>query len=449
MTAQTGSPTTSAADVLLEARGVSKYYGEAGHQVLVIDDVTLKLRAGEIVALLGPSGSGKSTMLRLLSGLLPPSSGTVLVHDAPLQGANPKVAIVFQTFALYPWLTVQENVELGLLAKDLPPAERRTRALNAIDMIGLDGFEEAFPRELSGGMRQRVGLARALVVEPEVLFLDEAFSALDVLVAENLRRELLRLWRTHSVPIRAILMVTHNIDEAVTMADRLLVFGANPGRVRVELPGLSVADRGPKSEARAQLVDTVYRIMTNPQADAATLVPGAQPVQPAAPAAPYQALPHISLDELAGFLERLHDQGGREDLYAAARQLQLEVDELLPLADAADMLDFADIDEGDIVLTDIGRRFVEADTQQRKQIFTRQVLERIAIVRQIERELGATKDGASHDDRYLTALEQTFSTPEARRQLDTAIDWGRYAELFAYDDETGELYLEDVEGTGN
>jgi NitT/TauT family transport system ATP-binding protein len=447
--AATASAPTASGEVVLEARGVSKYYGDTHQRVLVIDNVSVALRAGEIVALLGPSGSGKSTMLRLLSGLLPPSSGAVYAHGAPLTGTNTQVAIVFQSFALYPWLTVQENVELGLLERNLPAAERRDRALKAIDMIGLDGFEEAFPRELSGGMRQRVGLARALVVEPEVLFLDEAFSALDVLVAENLRRELLRLWRTHSVPIKAILMVTHNIDEAVTMADRLLVFGANPGRVRVELPGLPVEERGPKSDARAKLVDTVYRIMTNPQLDATSLVPGAEPQQPPAPPAPYQTLPHVSPDELAGFLERLHDQGGREDLYAAARQLQLEVDELLPLAEAADMLDFADIDEGDAVLTTAGQRFVAADTLARKQIFAREALDRVAIIGQIVRELGETSDGALKDSRYLIALENTFSENEARRQLDSAIDWGRYAELFAYDDETGELYLEDVEGDGD
>ena len=221
---------SSIPEVVLAAQHVSKYYGEEDQRVLVLDNVSLELHAGEFIALLGPSGSGKSTLLRLLAGLLAPSSGEILVRDRPLLGANPQVAIVFQSFALYPWLTVQENVELGLLAKEIAPKERRQRALDAIDLIGLDGFESAYPRELSGGMKQRVGFARALVVEPEVLFMDEPFSALDVLVAENLRHELLDLWQEHKIPTRAILMVTHNIDEAVSMADRLLVFGANPGR---------------------------------------------------------------------------------------------------------------------------------------------------------------------------------------------------------------------------
>ncbi|HEV7127346.1 MAG TPA: ABC transporter ATP-binding protein, partial [Ktedonobacterales bacterium] len=262
MTSQSDTTARGAATgVLLAGRDLSKYYGEQEQHVLVLDDVTLELRAGEFVALLGPSGSGKSTLLRILAGLVAPSRGEVLAHGEPLAGPNPQIAIVFQSFALYPWLTVLENVELGLLAKELAPQQRRERSLAAIDLIGLDGFESAYPRELSGGMKQRVGFARALVVEPEVLFMDEPFSALDVLVAENLRHELLDLWHARTIPTRAILMVTHNINEAVRMADRLIIFGANPGRIRVELPGLPREQRGAKSLAAEQLADTVYKIM--------------------------------------------------------------------------------------------------------------------------------------------------------------------------------------------
>ena len=445
---RTTTPSTTDQEVVLAARDVSKYYGEAPERVLVLDDITLDLRQQEFIALLGPSGSGKSTLLRILAGLVTPSLGEVLVHGTPLVGANPQVAIVFQTFALYPWLTVQDNVELGLLAKELSPEERRERALRVIDLIGLDGFETAYPRELSGGMKQRVGFARALVVEPEVLFLDEPFSALDVLVAENLRHELLDLWRARKIPTRAILMVTHNIDEAVQMADRLLVFGANPGRIRVELPGLARAGRQQqaKNGAHAQLVDTVYRIMTNPHEEVTALlsaVPGARPQRPAPPPQPYQALPHVGIDELTGFIERLHALGDREDLYELARGLHMEADDLLALAQSANLLGFADLDAGDVILTAAGGRFAEADILEEKAIFRQQALMSIAILRQIARDLEANPEHRVQEDGLLEALQRSFSEPEARLQLDTAIDWGRYAELFAYDDDAGEFFLEE------
>lgn len=430
-------------ETVLAARGVSKYYGDEQEHVLVLDSIDLDLRAGEFIALLGPSGSGKSTLLRILAGLIPPSRGEVLVHAQPLRGTNPQVAIVFQSFALYPWLTVQENVELGLLSKEMPPKERRERALAAIDLIGLDGFETAYPRELSGGMKQRVGFARALVVEPEVLFLDEPFSALDVLVAENLRHELLDLWQARKIPTKAILMVTHNIDEAVSMADRLLIFGANPGRIRVELPGLPLAQRRKHAPEHAQLVGTIYRIMTNPEEDVATLLPGARRVQePVAPHA-YQSLPHVNIGSLTGFIERLSALGGREDLYELARDLHLEADDLLPLAEAADLLGFGDIAEGDVFLTEIGKRFAEAGVLEEKELFRQQALQSIALLRQITSQLQATPDHWMKEDALLEHLEESFSPEEARRQLDTAIDWGRYAELFAYDDDAGEFFLED------
>jgi NitT/TauT family transport system ATP-binding protein len=428
---------------LLRAQAVTKFYGNEHERVLVLDGVSLDLRAGEFVALLGPSGSGKSTLLRIMAGLLAPSQGEVRIQGATLRGVNPQVAIVFQGFALYPWLTVQQNVELGLLAGNLTPDQRRQRALAAIDTIGLDGFETAYPRELSGGMRQRVGFARALVVEPEVLFLDEPFSALDVLVAENLRHELLDLWREHKIPTRAILIVTHNIDEAVSMADRLLVFGANPGRIRVELPGLPLDQRRAKGSAHAQLVDTIYQIMTNPALDAATLLPGARAVQPSAPAQPYQRLPHVGIGELTGFIERLHALGGREDLFDLERDLPMEADELLPLAEAADLLGFADLQEGDVLLTPAGRRFAEASILEEKQIFRQQALGSIHLIQRISQDLRAASEHRLREDQLLQQLEQSFSPGEARKQLDTVIDWGRYAELFAYDDEDGEFFLEE------
>lgn len=433
-------------EVLVAARNIWKYYGTGQANILVLDDVNLELRAGEFIALLGPSGSGKSTLLRILAGLIPPSSGEVLVHGRPLEGANPSVAIVFQSFALYPWLTVHENVELGLLAKELPPDERRQRALRAIDLIGLDGFEDAYPKELSGGMRQRVGFARALVIEPEVLLLDEPFSALDVLTADNLRHELIDLWTSRKIPTKAILMVTHNIAEAVTLADRLIVFGANPGRIRVELPGLPIAQRrgGPQHD---RLVETVYRIMTNPQESVSKLLPGARPTRrpPAAP--PFQVIPHVSIGDLTGFLERLQVLGGREDLATVAEELQLEADELLPLADAADLLGLGDVAQGEVFLTPVGYRFLEADVLRKKELFRDAAQKQIELIRQIRRELDESPDHVITEDPVLDRLERSFSPDEARRQLDTAIDWARYAELFAFDDHSGEFYLPEDEET--
>jgi NitT/TauT family transport system ATP-binding protein len=438
-------PTSVERRVLLSARDVSKYYGDGRSEILVLDNINLELRDGEFVALLGPSGSGKSTLLRILAGLMPPSKGEVIAGTTRLTGTNPNVAMVFQSFALYPWLTVIDNVELGLLALNVSEVERRKRALRAIDLIGLDGFEEAYPKELSGGMRQRVGFARALVVEPEVLFLDEPFSALDVLTADNLRRELLDLWQQRKIPTRSILMVTHNIAEAVDLADRLLVFGANPGRIRVELAGQPRTGRDGRDKSRAALVDTIYRIMTNPSEDVAKLLPGARVVQPAAPSQPYQTLPHVSIGDLAGFLERLQELGGRVDLAVLEDDLQLEVDELLPLAEAADLLGLGDIEEGDVFLTTAGRRFIAADVLARKEIFRNLAGTRIQLVREIARKLQGEPEHRLPDDEMLETVQRYFSPEEARRQLDTAIDWGRYGELFAYDDEAEEFYLEEPE----
>lgn len=436
-------PQDAGQGVLLTARDVSKYYSNEHGRILVLDRVSLELRAGEFVALLGPSGSGKSTLLRILAGLVAPTSGEVLVHGTPLRGVNPQVAMVFQHFALYPWLTVLENVELGLLAKDLPPAERRARALQAIDLIGLDGFETAYPRELSGGMKQRVGFARALVVEPEVLLLDEPFSALDVLVAENLRHELLDLWLARRIPTSAILMVTHNLDEAASMADRLLVFSTNPGRIRAELPGLPLAQRRARGAAHAQLVGSIYHIMTNPHADVTKLLPGAQPVQEPAPTPPYQLLPHVGVGELTGLIEHLHARGDRVGLDELAVDLQMEVDELLPLVEAAHLLDFAEVAEGDVWLTEEGHRFAEAGILEKKESFRRQALARVQLIREIVRDLLAAPKHRLRKGPLLARLEETFSPVEARRQLDTAIDWTRYAELFGYDDDREEFFLEE------
>ncbi|HEX8968229.1 MAG TPA: nitrate/sulfonate/bicarbonate ABC transporter ATP-binding protein [Chloroflexota bacterium] len=440
------TPTTAIGqDVILAARNVTKFYAAKSDRVLVLDDITLELRAGELVALLGPSGSGKSTLLRTLAGLLSPSTGQVLVHGQPLEGPNPQVAIVFQSFALYPWLSVLQNVELGLLAKDLPRAERRRRALAAIDLIGLDGFEDAYPRELSGGMKQRVGFARALVVEPEALFMDEPFSALDVLTAQNLREQLLDLWTDREMPTRAILMVTHNIDEAVGLADRLVVLAADPGRIRADIPGLPLDVRRHKGPEYSALVEAIYRLMTSPQARVEDILPLARPVQAPIVERAYQVLPHARIDDLIGLIGHLDEAGGRNDLPVLARDLQLEVDDLLPLIDWLAILGLGAAQEGDVVLSELGRQFAAADVQEQKATFRSQVMQNVSLIRQIVDQLRQAPEHNFKEDALLEQLQDHFSEPEARRQLDTAIDWGRFAELFAYDDDSGELYFEDEE----
>jgi NitT/TauT family transport system ATP-binding protein len=448
---------TETKEILLEAQRVSKIYEAEGKQPrgvrppLVLDTIDVQIAAGEFVALLGPSGSGKSTLLRILAGLLRPSEGQVLFRGVPQHGPNPHLAIVFQSFALFPWLTVLQNVELGLQAQELTRTQRLKRSLAAIDTIGLDGFEDAYPKELSGGMRQRVGFARALVVEPELLFMDEPFSALDVLTAANLRKELLSLWHERKIPTKAIVMVTHNIEDAVSMADRILVLGADPGHIRVELQGLPVEKRQPKYDEYTGMVDLIYRIMTSPQVDIEALLPKdlTRPrtgqLAPTRPARAYQTLPHVAIGDVLGLVERVHAEGDREDIYQLGRDLQLEVDDLLPLVDAADLLDLADPQEGDLVLTEAGKRFAEAGVLEEKQIFREQALPRIEMLRQIVSDLDQDAEHTVEDERYLDQLKQHFSDEEAEAQLETIIDWGRYAELFSYVDDRGIFRLEDPE----
>jgi NitT/TauT family transport system ATP-binding protein len=448
---------TGTQEILLEARGIRKIYEAKGKQPrgvrppLVLDDIDLQIAESEFVALLGPSGSGKSTLLRILAGLLSPSEGQVLFRGVPQHGPNPHLAIVFQSFALFPWLTVLQNVELGLQALELTRTQRLKRSLAAIDTIGLDGFEDAYPKELSGGMRQRVGFARALVVEPELLFMDEPFSALDVLTAANLRKELLSLWHERKIPTRAIVMVTHNIEDAVSMADRIMVLGADPGHIRVELQGLPMEKRQPRYDEYTGMVDLIYRIMTSPHVDVETLLPADQArpqtgkLLPPRPARSYQTLPHVEIGDVIGLIERVHAEGDREDIYQLGRDLQLEVDDLLPMVDAADLLDLADPQEGDLVLTEAGRRLAEADVLEEKQIFREQALQRVGMLRQIVHDLQRAPEHTVEEERYLGQLKQHFSDDEARAQLETVIDWGRYAELFSYVEDRGIFRLDDPE----
>jgi NitT/TauT family transport system ATP-binding protein len=439
-------------EVIITVDSVTKAFtAPDGRALPVLDGVSFTLAEGEIVALLGKSGSGKSTLLRCVAGLIAPSSGTVSYRGTPLTGANPGVSMVFQTFALLPWLTVQQNVELGLEARAVLEAERAERAIEAIDLIGLDGFESAYPKELSGGMRQRVGFARAIVTQPDALLMDEPFSALDVLTAENLRNELVKLWEGHGAPVKSILIVTHNIEEAVLLADRVLVLSSNPGRIMAELTVELPRPRDRHAPRFEALVDTIYGILTGreqaavdvieAESDTGTVTKTPVSKEPA-PTLTSAPLPDVSPGGLAGLLEILAARGGRDGLAEIADDLSFEIDDLLPLTDAAVMLHMARIDGSDIELTPEGKEFAAADILTSKQVFARLAAQYAPLVRAIIQALAATQDHNLRSGFFLDVLRRGFSPQEARNQLDTAIDWGRYAELYDYDSDDQQLTLE-------
>ena len=437
----------AAGSTIIAANDVTKTFTTPdGRALPVLEAVNFTLHEGEIVALLGKSGSGKSTLLRCAAGLIAPSSGSVSYRGEVLNGANPGVAMVFQSFALLPWLTVQQNVELGLQARGVDEDERRDRALRAIDLIGLDGFEGAYPKELSGGMRQRVGFARALVVEPDALFMDEPFSALDVLTAENLRNELVGLWEGREAPVKSVLIVTHNIEEAVLLADRILVLSSNPGRIKAELAVDLARPRDRRAPEFEALVDIVYGILTDREQvlqDAGAGGGAAGGSKPAATPTPTSnPLPEVSPGGLSGLLEILAARGGEDGLAELADELSFEVDDLLPLVDAAVLLDLARTGGGRISLTAAGKEFADADILTSKQLFARHTAARAPLVRAIVQALAASGDHVLREGLFLDLLRRGFSDEDARRQLDVAIDWGRYGELFEYDKGEGKLELE-------
>ena len=424
-------------DPIIEARAIEKYYGTESARVQVVAPTDLSVYPEEILALLGPSGSGKSTLLRILTGLSTPSSGEVLWHGKPIAGPCPNVSIVFQSFALFPWLTVLDNVQAPLKARGIGASERIRRSLRILDAVGLDGFEKAFPKELSGGMKQRVGFARALVVEPEVLFMDEPFSALDVLTADNLRQELLELWGDHKMPTRAVFLVTHNIEEAVLLADRVVVLGKNPGRIRTDFRIAMPRPRDRQSRMFVETVDYIYRVLTHPD-----LVPTGQPEPGPAPARPkYPMLPHARRGAIAGMLELLLERDGRDDLYHLADDLAFEIDDLLPIVEAGSLLGFLKASEGDVEITPEGRRFAESDILRRKELFRVAALERVPLVRQIARSLESKSDHALPEEFFRDMLAGHFSDEEIDRQLETAVNWGRYAELFDRDTAAGRFFI--------
>jgi NitT/TauT family transport system ATP-binding protein len=427
---------------LLDVHALRQSFPRAdGGEHLVLDGVELSLTQGQIVGLLGRTGSGKSTLLRLIAGLAEPSGGTITYLGKPVHAPAPGIAMVFQSFALFPWLTVLENVQLGLEALGLPEAEIRKRALAGIDLIGLDGYESAYPRELSGGMRQRVGFARALVVHPNILLMDEPFSALDVLTAETLRTDFLELWGDGKLPIKGVVLVTHNIEEAVLMCDRILLFASNPGRIIREIAVELKQPRNRLDPPFRDLVEKIYVAMTSrtptpPRIGTTTPGPAATSID--------TILPRVSANLLSGLLEALAAEPfkGKADLPVLADELHMEGDDLFPVSDALQMMHLVEVEGGDIRLTDVGKQFVDADTDDRKRIFQRQLLSTVPLAAHIRRVLQERSHHGAPKSRFFDELEDHMSTEDAEETLRSVTAWARYAEAFAYDDDTQTFSLE-------
>ena len=429
-------------DVLLHVDHVTKVFGHADRRFTALKDINLTIREGEFVALLGPSGCGKSTLLRMITGLIAPTEGTVYYRNQPVRGINPYATMVFQTFALYPWLSVLDNVALALEARGEMSNTRFERAEKLIDLVGMDGFEKAYPRELSGGMRQKVGFARALAVEPELLCLDEPFSALDVLSAEALRGELMELWIGGQLPTRAILMVSHNIEEAISMADRVVVMGKEPGHIVTEFL-IDMPHPRSRKDARFELtLDRIYGAIagrTEPETKEIGTAPGTP--------GPTRILPNASVNALAGMLEHLLLHAGKYDIYRLDNELDIEMAELIQVIEMGEMLGFVTVSEGDIQLMPLGEAFAEASILTRKELFAQRA-RRLPMIQWMMQMLNATPDHRLPWKVFHTALLPEFPDELAERQLDVAINWGRYAELIDYDDSGETVSLAASNGQG-
>lgn len=419
---------------LLKAKDVRRAFPKSGGgELLVLDGVNFALAEGEIMGLLGRSGSGKSTLLRLIAGLARPTSGEIDYLGTPVLGPAAGIAMVFQGFALFPWLTVLGNVQLGLEALGLPREEIRRRSLAAIDLIGLDGYENAYPRELSGGMRQRVGFARALVVHPNVLLMDEPFSALDVLTAETLRTDFLDLWSEGQLPIKGVILVTHNIEEAVLMCDRILVFSTNPGRIVTEIKVELPQPRDRQDPSFHELVEQVYVEMTARRRETK---PAARPEH--FPGTGISSiLAHVSTNLLSGLIEAVAAEpyAGKADLPDIAAHLHMKIDELFPVAETLQMLRLAEVEGGDILLTAAALSFAGAEVDDRKRLFARHLLTYVPLAAHIRRVLDERSSHTAPKSRFLDELEDHMTSGAAEQTLRAVISWGRYAEAFAYDDE--------------
>lgn len=430
---------TKQSKAILQALGIKKFFKKESNHHLVLDHIDFTLFENEVVCLLGKSGSGKSTFLRIISGLTEPNEGKVLWNGKEVDAPIPGVSMVFQNFALLPWLSVLQNVSLGLDALNLPESERRKRALTAIDQVGMDGFESAYPRELSGGMCQRVGIARAMAADPIVMLMDEPFSALDVLTSENLRADLLDLWEQKKGRLRSMIMVTHNIEEAAAMADRIIVFSSDPGKIFSEIKVTMKGDRDENNPEFRKLVDQIYQHMSQAQVKykQSDIAQKTTPLTTRLPATP--------LSELTGILETLAntDDDNQYDLSDFAEEHLLDVDNLFTAVEALEMLGFARVRRGKIFLTNEGYQFAEADILNRKKIFSTQLLTYIELARYIRSELDQNNDHEIDKSILLQKLDEHYSEEISNEIFRVIVDWGRYAEIFAYNDRTEQLSLED------
>lgn len=416
---------------LLSLKDISMCYNKEGmNDIVVLDSCNLNVNSGEILALLGRTGSGKSTLLKIIAGLLNPTKG-VLKTDA---NKELKIAMVFQNFALFPWLTVLQNVELGLEAIGIPAEERRERSLQTIDIVGMDGFESAYPRELSGGMCQRVGIARALVVEPDILLMDEPFSALDVLTAENLRNDILDLWYDNKTNIKSIIMVTHNIEEAAIMADRILIFGANPGYIKADIANQLHHPRDEDDNKLKNIVDEIYQVLAHHNSPEK---------KRQAEMDIYHRIPNVAVPELTGLLENIVNETTNKavELSELADEVHLDVNDLFELTEILELLAFASVSNGKIMLTDLGVLYANADVLNQKDIFAKQLLINVPLASFIVDKLSESKK--LNKKELAQTLEQKLSTSAADEVLTTIIDWGRFAEIFAYNANDETLSLED------
>ncbi|MAJ82308.1 MAG: nitrate ABC transporter ATP-binding protein [Legionellales bacterium] len=426
---------------ILRAQGIKKVFKtNENSDFLVLDHIDLSLNNGEIVALLGKSGSGKSTLLRILSGLSDPTHGTVYWDNQPISGPIKGMSMVFQNFALLPWLTVLQNVMLGLDSEPLTEQERLTRALKAIDDVGMDGFESAYPRELSGGMCQRVGLARALVIQPRVILMDEPFSSLDILTAENLRADLMDMWRKKEKALEAILLVTHNIEEAALLADRILIFSSNPGQVASEIKVDITGLRDESNPEFRMVVDKIYQHMSQTQQiqKKKGAFKKATPIN--------HRLPSSSVSEVLGILEALETNSVNETIELATfgEEHGLDADDLFAIMEVMEILEFAHIRKGKIKLTSEGVSFSNANIQMQKKIFATQLLTHVELAMYIVKKINKAQNKIIEKDDIFKKLETYFSEDVAEEIFLTIIEWGRYAEVFAYDADLEQLTLEDV-----
>ncbi len=428
---------TTPAQPIAELRNVSKQYVlPTGAEIRVLDEISLCIQPGEIVALLGPSGCGKSTLMRIITGLIQPSSGDVLAYGERLNEFHPRASIVFQSFALYPWLSVVENIALGLDHFHLSKTETGERIRKVVDMVGLEGFEEAYPKELSGGMKQRVGIARALVVQPELLCMDEPFSALDVLTAENLRSEVLNMWLDHKVDIKSVLFVTHDIREAVFLANRIIVLAANPGTIRVTLPNTLPYPRDPRSSVFLSMIDRLHDIITN------AILPDDAAVAFAQDAvARVEPLPHVSPSEIIGLLEILDDHRGVIDIFDLATKIGKDFGSTIAVVKGAELLDFVDTPKQNVVLTELGRKFLAASINDRKTLWRQQLLgmRLFDIVTAMVKRPDVP--GLPHDV-ILEQLAILLPHEDPERLFDILVGWGRYGELFGYNADERLFYFD-------